>query len=85
MGKLLDTTQGTVSDYETEKLLPPLSRVSDIADLLDLTGSERRTFVEEAHLAHAPETVRNMMQDLRVELARAHKLLLKRGIDPSSL
>ncbi len=85
MGKLLDTTQGVVSDYETGKLLPPLSRVSDIATLLDLSGDERRTFIEEANLAHAPETVRNMMQDLRAELRKAHRLLLQKGVDPPGL
>ena len=77
MAKLLSTTQGTVSDYETGKLLPPTSRCSDIADLLDLTGDERRTFIEEAFLAHAPDRIRGLVADLRSEIARSRRLLAK--------
>lgn len=83
MAELIGKAQNTVSDYENGKLLPPLSQVVEMADLLSLTGTERSTFIEEAYLAHAPDIVRCLVQDLKVRVARLEKRLRAKGdLDP---
>lgn len=83
MAELIGKSQNTVSDYENDKLLPPLSQVVEMADLLSLTGTERATFIEEAYLAHAPDIVRCLVQDLRVRVGRLEKRLRAKGdLDP---
>lgn len=75
LARLIGKTQSVVSDYERGNLLPPLSLVSDIADLLSLTGTERSTFLEEAYLAHAPDILRCLVQDLKARVAKLEREL----------
>lgn len=73
MARKLGRTQAMVSFYESGQNLPPLSQIIDIADSLDLTGTERSTFIEEAYLAHAPDVIRCLVQDLKASVRRLEK------------
>lgn len=77
----LRVSQGTVSNWERGESLPDLSLVADMSDALGLRGDDRRTFIEEAFLAHAPDRVRAIVADLRAEVDRCRTLLTQRGID----
>jgi transcriptional regulator with XRE-family HTH domain len=81
LAKIMGITQSLVSCYERGKTLPPLDQVSDMCVTLDLTGTERQRFVEEAYLAHTPDRVLAIVMDLRVQVRRLRKLLTDRGID----
>jgi transcriptional regulator with XRE-family HTH domain len=85
MAKNIGVSQASVSDYLIGELKPPLHHLTAMADVLDLTGQERVTFFEEAHLAHAPERVRDIVADLRSEVARMAKLCRQNGINVTRL
>lgn len=71
-----------ISLYESGNNLPPLSQVSEFADVLELTGTDRSTFIEEAYLAHAPDVIRCLIQELRISIKRLEKkLAIKDPVD----
>lgn len=74
---MLGVSQALVSRYERGKTIPPLELLSHMCEILDLTGDERSSFVEEACLAHAPDRVRGIVAELRAEVARSRRLLAK--------
>lgn len=75
--KRLGVSQALVSRYERGKTIPPLELLTVMCEILDLTGDERASFVEEACLAHAPDRVRAIVTELRAEVARSRRLLAK--------
>jgi hypothetical protein len=69
--------------------LPPLRAIELWADALGLAGPDRAAFIDAAHLAHAPEHVRKMVEELRAQIAKSqqqHALILdelrRLGIKP---
>lgn len=79
--KMLGLTQGIFSRYERGVTVPPLALLDNMCVILDLSSDERRTFIEEAHLAHAPAHVRSLVSSLRRQLQIYRALLAKHGID----
>lgn len=78
-------TQAAVSDYERGVALPPLQQLSDIANALELTGTERVSFIEEGYLVHAPDRIRIMVDDLRRRVGQLEKAIGRLGHDPNKL
>jgi transcriptional regulator with XRE-family HTH domain len=81
LAKVLGVTQATVCNYESGSSLPPLQSLSDLCDLLEMRGEERRTFIEEGYLAHAPDRVRSLVADLRRRISRLEAMCTKHGLD----
>lgn len=81
VARFIGVSQATVSDYAIGDVLPPLGKLSDLADALSLTGQERTAFFEEALLAHAPDRVRAMVVDLRQRVARLERIARQQGLD----
>lgn len=75
-------SQPAISDLCNGKTLPPLSEITDFADVLELRGTERSTFIEEAYLAHAPDVVRCMLIEHRALIIRLERYIKKNGLDP---
>lgn len=73
LGRRVGCAQKTISDYERGELRPPLDKLSDLCEALDLHGEIRNRFVEEAYLAHAPERVRVMVVDLRARVRQLER------------
>lgn len=82
IARFVGVSQATISDYAIGDLLPPLTKLSDLADALSLTGQERESFVEEALLAHAPDRVRALVADLRQRISRLERICQKHGFQP---
>jgi transcriptional regulator with XRE-family HTH domain len=79
--ELNNVTQSSISDYCRGNLKPPLAKISDFADVLELRGPERQTFVEEAYLAHTPDNVLHIIKALRSEVAHLKRLCAQRHMD----
>lgn len=47
---------------------PPLDRIADWAQHLNLTGTDRETFIESAQLAHCPDEIVALVRSLRQDL-----------------
>jgi transcriptional regulator with XRE-family HTH domain len=66
--------QSAISDFEVGAVRPPLAKLADFCDALDIHTDERLRFIEEAYLAHAPDRVRAMVVDLRARVRRLERL-----------
>lgn len=76
----IGVSQATVSDYMIGDLKPPLRHLTTIADCLGLIGQERVTFIEEAHLCHAPDRLRDMVGDLRARIHKLERIVRENGL-----
>jgi transcriptional regulator with XRE-family HTH domain len=83
LARCLGVSQATISNYEKGASLPPLDKISDLCGLLEIHGEERRSFVEEAYLAHAPDRIRALIADLRARVARLEAICVKYGLNIS--
>lgn len=52
---------------------PPLDRIEAWAEALALTGAERETFIEDAHLAHATPVVQALVERLRADTTEVRR------------
>lgn len=59
----------TISHAVTAKHIPRLSRGAQWADVLELTGEDRRQFLEALALANAPVEVQVLVRRLRAKVA----------------
>jgi hypothetical protein len=69
-GRPVGSLVGYVSKILSDKVGPPLERLDDWADHLQLSGAERQRFIEAAHLAHAPQRIQELVVELRGEIDR---------------
>lgn len=81
LASALRTVQSTICDYERGGLLPPLQLLSELCDVLELTGADRSAFVEEAYLAHSHDRVRALVMDLRQRYAKLERIARLKGYD----
>jgi transcriptional regulator with XRE-family HTH domain len=84
LSRIVGVAQRTISDYEMGVLRPPLAKLTDFCDALDIHTDERLRFIEEAYLAHAPDRVRAMVVDLRNRVRRLERLAGFQPGDPNS-
>jgi restriction endonuclease Mrr len=65
LAKITRNTQFTIHAHLTGKVRPNPQVVEAMAEAFGLSGSERESFILEAHLAHAPEEIRAYINQLR--------------------
>lgn len=65
LAKIMRGSEFLVHSALTGRTKPPLDKVADIAGAIGLKGSERDSYVLEAHLAHSTKEVRDYIAALR--------------------
>lgn len=68
-----DTAVAYLSKVLSGHKPPPLDRVEAWAEALHLTGPDRATFIEDAHLEHATPLVQALVDRLRAEPASGRR------------
>lgn len=70
LARLVGVSPGQITHLLTGRTRPPLSDIDRFCDAFGLEGSERESYITQAHLAHSPLQVRLLVEKQAAEIRR---------------